>query len=112
VAGGESDQHVLRIWRGVTSTDRADDYEDYLNRTGLVGYTETPGNMCAYFSRRDIDNGVEFCLVTVWESLEAIKGFAGPNPEIAVYYPEDDEFLVEREPKVSHYQVFTMRRAP
>ena len=47
----------------------------------------------------------EFLLITDWDSMEAIKRFAGPNPEIAVYYPEDEAFLLEKELAVTHYEV-------
>jgi len=43
--------------------------------------------------------------VTMWESMDAVRAFAGDDPERAVYYPEDDEYLLEREPTVSHYEV-------
>jgi hypothetical protein len=39
--------------------------------------------------------------------MEAIKAFAGPDPDRAVFYPEDDKFLVERGPRVQHYEVLS-----
>ena len=47
----------------------------------------------------------EFLVVSFWESMEAVRGFAGDDAETAVYYPEDDEYLLEREPGVAHYEV-------
>ena len=47
----------------------------------------------------------EFLLLTLWDSMDAVKAFAGDDPDRPVYYPDDDEYLLEREPTVSHYQV-------
>ena len=99
-------QQVLRIWRGSTAPEKADDYEDYLLRTGMPGYRGTPGNRAAYFTRRSLGSTVEFCMVTVWDDLDAVRAFAGDDPERAVFYPEDDAYLVDRELVVSHYDVF------
>jgi heme-degrading monooxygenase HmoA len=97
---------VLRIWRGKTLPDRADDYAEYIAGTGLPGYLQMPGNTSAVFTRRDLGDTVEFCMVTTWTDMEAVKAFAGPDPEVAVFYPEDDDYLVDRELTVSHYEVF------
>jgi hypothetical protein len=44
-------------------------------------------------------------LLTLWDSLDAIRAFAGPDMERAKYYPEDEAFLLELEPTVTHYEV-------
>jgi len=50
---------------------------------------------------------VEYMLITLWENMDAIRRFAGPQPERAVYYPEDDRYFAEseRRPFVEHYEV-------
>jgi hypothetical protein len=48
-------------------------------------------------------------MFTLWDSLEAVKGFAGEDYETAVFYPEDDRFLVERDRTSTHYQLDTYR---
>ena len=55
--------------------------------------------------RRTEDGRTHFLLVTLWESWEAIRAFAGDDPERARYYPEDAEYLLELEPRVTHYEV-------
>jgi hypothetical protein len=45
--------------------------------------------------------------VTPWDSTEAIAAFAGEDIEAAVYYDEDDRYLLDREPRVAHYAVTT-----
>ncbi|MOA30745.1 hypothetical protein D3C78_1518530 [compost metagenome] len=59
-----------------------------------------------YFTRRDEGTVSHFLLITVWESLEAVKRFAGEHPEKAKYYSEDDGFLLEKEENVALYDVF------
>ncbi len=97
---------VARIWRGWTARERADAYVEYMNVTGMAEYTSTPGNLHAFMLRRDLDDGrTEFVMVTVWASMDAVRRFAGDQPERAVFYPEDDTFLVDREVTVSHFEV-------
>jgi heme-degrading monooxygenase HmoA len=84
----------------------ADAYEDYLRRTGLVGYTAVDGNRGVYMTRRDRGAESEFCMVSLWDSWEAVRAFAGEDPDKAVFYPEDDRYLVGRELTVSHYVIF------
>ena len=93
---------LARTWRGVTKAADADAYLTYLEQTGLKNYRATPGNLGAYCLRR-IDNGrAEFLLVTLWESMDAIRRFAGEAPDRAVFYPEDERFLIDRDLPVPH----------
>jgi heme-degrading monooxygenase HmoA len=96
---------IARIWRGATRAADADRYVEYLHATGFPEYRGTEGNRGVLALRRvDVDRA-EFLLVTLWESEEAIRRFAGDDPGRAVFYPEDERFLVERGEQVSHYQV-------
>lgn len=97
---------IARIWRGWVSTDRADEYVKYIDRTGLSEYRQTPGNLGAEMWTRDLGDGrSEVTTLSWWDSLDAIRGFAGDDIERAVFYPEDDEFLVDREVVVTHHEV-------
>ncbi|MGH2676004.1 MAG: antibiotic biosynthesis monooxygenase family protein [Actinomycetota bacterium] len=96
---------IARMWRGRTPVEKADAYHDYLRVTGLKEYAETPGNLGVYVLRRTEGDVAEFLLVSLWESMDAVRAFAGDEPERAVYYPEDDDYLQEREPTVAHYEV-------
>jgi heme-degrading monooxygenase HmoA len=96
---------IGRIWRGVVREADKNTYHEYLNRTGLKEYTATPGNKGVFVLRRVYDGKVEFTLLTLWESWDAIKAFAGPDYEKAVYYPEDKKFLLELDPHVTHYEL-------
>lgn len=96
---------IARLWRGVVPADKADAYLAYLERTGLADYRATPGNRGVQVLRRIEGDAAEFLLVTWWDSWEAIRRFAGAEPEKARYYPEDAAFLRELEPTVRHFEV-------
>ena len=96
---------LARIWRGSTNADDADAYQNYLERTGLAEYRATEGNAGVLALRRFEGARAEFVLVTLWDSEAAVRRFAGPDVETARFYPEDDRFLVERDERVSHYEV-------
>ncbi|TLZ64192.1 MAG: hypothetical protein E6K16_04465 [Methanobacteriota archaeon] len=103
---------IARIWRGIVDETRADEYARYLEKTGLKEYRSTPGNRGVYVLRRAERGRAEFLLMSLWDSMEAIRRFAGPDVEKAVYYPKDKEFLLELEPKVVHYEVLAAPEEP
>jgi heme-degrading monooxygenase HmoA len=96
---------IARIWRGTTAEDRADDYVQYLRGTGLADYTSTSGNHGVSMLIRRHDGRADFTLISYWESMEHVKAFAGDDPEVAVFYPEDDDYLIDRETTVTHHEV-------
>jgi heme-degrading monooxygenase HmoA len=101
---------LARIWHGVTLAEKADEYLDYLNRTGIPDYLATPGNRGAFVLRRIDGDRAHFLTISLWDSLESIKGFAGDDYERARYYPEDEKFLLEFEPAVQHYEYYANTR--
>ena len=96
---------IARIWRGVVRLADADDYALYIRDTGFTQYAETPGNGGAWMLRRDEGDRTEFITYSLWESYDAIRAFAGDDIETAVYYPEDERYLIEREDTVRHYEI-------
>jgi heme-degrading monooxygenase HmoA len=96
---------IARIWRGAVRPGDGDVYVAYVEETGIRNYRETAGNLGAHILRRDLVDRTEIVTLTFWESMEAIRAFAGEDPEIARYYPEDDRFLIERPRTVEHYDV-------
>lgn len=97
---------IARIWHGVTEQSKGDEFLDYVMETGAKDYRATPGNRGVYVLRSIGEGKAEFLMISLWESLEAIKKFAGEDIENAVYYyPKDKEFLLELEPNVKHYEV-------
>jgi heme-degrading monooxygenase HmoA len=96
---------IARVWKGAVRPEDGDAYAAYIRETGFNEYAQTPGNLGAWMLRRDRDGVAEFVTFSLWESLDAVRAFAGEDPEKAVLYPEDERFLVEREDKVAHYEV-------
>jgi heme-degrading monooxygenase HmoA len=103
---------IARIWRGAVSHDDRDRYAEYMRGTGVKEYAETSGNRAVLMLRRDDGDRTEFVMVTLWESWDAIRAFAGDDVERAVFYPDDDAFLVERDLTATHYDVVDMRGDP
>ena len=97
---------IMRLWHGEVSLEKADEYERFMIERAAPDYGSVEGLLKLYFQRKNEKNKAHFLLITIWDSLEAIKNFAGDNPEIAKYYPEDDNFLLEKEELVSMYEVF------
>ena len=96
---------IARTWHGVVPSAKAEDYYAYLMRTGIPDYQATPGNLGVQVLRRQEGDLTHFLLISLWESYEAIRAFAGDPLDAAHYYPEDSEYLLELEPKAIHYEV-------
>jgi hypothetical protein len=96
---------IARIWHGTVPTAKADAYHAFLQRTGLPDYSATPGNRGVLALRRTEGDVTHFVLTTLWDSVEALRRFAGDDYVRARYYPEDDDFLIEKEPFVTHFEV-------
>ena len=97
---------IARMWRGWVRTEDRDAYVAYIEATGIAEYRRTPGNEGAHLLTRDLDDGrTEIVTLSFWDSRDVIAGFAGEDISRAVFYPEDDRYLVERETSVTHFEV-------
>jgi heme-degrading monooxygenase HmoA len=96
---------IGRLWRGKTTEENADAYENVLRSLVLPELDQIPGSQGAYVLRRDVDDGVEFITLTLFESLDAIKLFAGEDYEQAVILPEAKALLSSFDPNAAHYEV-------
>jgi heme-degrading monooxygenase HmoA len=96
---------IVRIWRGWTRPEDTDAYASYIKSTGIAAYESTPGNRGAYVISRQDGAKTEFLTISFWESHESTKAFAGDDIEKAVFYPEDDRYLIDRELTVKHFVV-------
>jgi heme-degrading monooxygenase HmoA len=95
---------IARTWRGKVRREDADDYARYLRETGVAGYRDTPGNRGVWMLRRDAGDATEYLMLTLWDDLDAVRAFAGEDYATAVFYPEDDRFLIERDLSCEHYE--------
>lgn len=96
---------IVRIWRGTTRPEDAERYAEYVRTTGVEEYASTAGNLGAHILQRSLGDRIETATLTFWESWDAIRAFAGDDPERAVYYPQDDAYLLDRPEGVEHYEV-------
>jgi heme-degrading monooxygenase HmoA len=96
---------IARQWVGETLESDADAYGKYLEETGIKEIKDTEGNQGVWLMRRVHEGRAEFIVISMWDSLDSIKVFAGHDYEKAVYYPEDKKFLLNLNPHVSHYEV-------
>ena len=101
---------IARVWQG-PRPGMGHAYYTYLEQTGLREYRGTEGCKDVLVLTREIGEETEYVLVTLWDNIEAVKRFAGPDPERAVYYPEDDRYFSESErtPYVRHFSVLGAR---
>jgi heme-degrading monooxygenase HmoA len=95
----------VRMWHGRVATTKAQAYREFLTRRAIPDYRSVEGNISVSILERQEGDVVHFVTMTSWSNLEAIKGFAGDDVEVAKYYPEDQGFLLEFEPTVVHYEM-------
>ncbi len=103
---------IARIWKGRTLATKADEYEKYLNASGVGKILATPGNLGVQMLRRTDGGKAEFVVISFWESIDAVKNFAGPDYQKAVILERDREYLLEVEPRVFHYEVVRQQQKP
>ncbi len=96
---------IARIWHGTVPTSKAEAYRKFLNARAIPDYQSVAGNLGVYILERTEGEITHFNTLTFWDSLESIRGFAGDEIEVAKYYDEDQDFLLEFEPRVRHFEV-------
>jgi len=96
---------IVRTWRGWTRPEDTDAYAEYILGTGIVDYRATPGNQGAYIVSRPDGGRTEFLTISFWDSRDSIVEFAGDDIDRAVFYPQDDRYLIDRETTVKHFTV-------
>jgi heme-degrading monooxygenase HmoA len=97
---------IARTWHGVTAAAKANDYLQLMLTVAVPDYEAIPGNRGVSVLRRMEGETAHFLLITLWDSAEAIRQFAGTPIDAAKYYDFDPEYLLEMEPTVTHYEVF------
>ena len=96
---------IVRLWHGRVPTPKASAYRKFLNEHAIPDYRSVGGNISVHILERSEGDITHFITMTFWENMEAIRSFAGDEVEVAKYYPEDKDFLLEFEPSVTHYEV-------
>jgi heme-degrading monooxygenase HmoA len=96
---------IIREWRGRARRSQAAAYPRHFRERVISELRDVPGFMGAQLSRRDVDGGVEFLVLTQWQSMDAIRGFAGTEVDKAVVEAGAAAALVEFDERVRHYEV-------
>jgi len=96
---------ISRQWRGLAKPDHADAYVEHLRTETVPTLRKLAGFKGASILRRDSAPGVEFLVVTEWESVDAIRAFAGADVDAAVVPQEVDAMMIEYDRRVRHYEV-------
>ena len=96
---------IARTWNGIVPKEKAEAYNQYLLKTGVLDLKKVEGNRGVYIFRRVKADKAYFQMLSLWESYESIKKFAGEDYALARYYPEDKDYLLELEKYCTHYEV-------
>jgi heme-degrading monooxygenase HmoA len=96
---------ISRMWHGRVPASKAKAYREFLNARAIPDYRSVKGNLSVHILERTEGDVTHFITLTFWEDMDSIKAFAGEDPQIAKYYDEDRDFLLEFEPTVVHYEV-------
>jgi heme-degrading monooxygenase HmoA len=97
---------IARMWHGTTPKDRSAEYLKLMEDVAIPDYSATEGNRGAFVLRREDDEVAHFVTLTFWESEEAVKAFAGDDVTVAKYYDFDDDFLLAKEPRAVHHELY------
>jgi heme-degrading monooxygenase HmoA len=101
----EENATIARHWRGWTKAEDANSYEDFLKRKVLPGLRAIEGYRRGYVLRSEGTDETEFVVINLFNSLDAVKRFAGPNYTVAVFEPEARHLLSRIEDFATHYSV-------
>ncbi len=96
---------IARVWRGITHRDSAAAYLAYLNGVVLPGVAGQPGQRGGWALQRFQGERAEFVVLTLWDSMDAIRDWAGGDADKAVYTAEEAQYLLDQEGLVRHYEI-------
>ena len=96
---------IARRWHGRVPAEKAAEYLQLMTEVGLPDYRSTRGNRNAWCLFRRDNGFVHVEMFTLWDDLAAIRRFAGDDLTAAKYYDFDPDFLLELEPRVTHFEV-------
>ena len=103
---------IVRVWSGRTSEAKAQDYEKFLKEMAYPDYGDENGNRGWLLLRRQQEGTVEFTFVSLWESMDALRAYAGDAVERPKYYPEDRAALLELPEHADHYEMVDLHIKP
>ena len=96
---------IARRWHGRVPDEKAEAYLRLMREVALPDYRSVAGNRGAWCLHRKEGDVVHVEMFTLWEDVAAIRRFAGDDVDTAKYYDFDDQYLLEKEPRVLHFSV-------
>ena len=101
----DPDAGIARVWRAWATPEQADEYTRYVSQEVLPGQVAYTGYLGGFYHRRDLDEEVEFLVITRWASFDAIVAFAGPeNPSKATIPQKAADMLLRYDAEATHYE--------
>jgi heme-degrading monooxygenase HmoA len=105
VTNAEVHDMIVRMWFGRARTETADSYAEHVTQRVLPSIATISGHRGALVLRRNAGRETEFAVLTMWDSLDAVKQFAGPEPDVAVVEPAAKALLSTFDDTVRHFEV-------
>ena len=96
---------ILRMWRGRATPEKSGQYIQHATKNVFPALAAIQGHRGSYLLRRAVDGAIEFVVLTLWDSMEAVRKFAGAKPEQAVVEPEARAVLTAFDESVTHFEV-------
>ena len=96
---------IIRVWYGLAKNNHANDYGEHVKNDIFPLLAKMRGNLGAKVLRRDVDEGVEFAVITAWNSIEAIREFAKEDLDKAVVAEVAQSYFIKYDKQVSHFIV-------
>ncbi|GAA2213442.1 hypothetical protein GCM10009850_089050 [Nonomuraea monospora] len=98
---------IARIWHATATPPGADAYHRHFTTAVLPELRKTGGHLGAYVLKRPTDDHVELQVITLWESFDSIRAFAGDDVATAVVEPDARAVLLSYDTTVTHHDVLT-----
>jgi heme-degrading monooxygenase HmoA len=96
---------IARLWRGQATNAQADAYFRHVTGTVFPSLKDLAGYRGAWLLRRQAEGQTEFLALTLWESLDSIRAFAGDDIATAIVEPEARAVLADFDDFARHYEV-------
>lgn len=104
-AAWQAKRRILRMWKGQATREKAEQYVQHARKNVFPELRALEGHRGVCLLRRALNGAVEFVVLTLWDSMDAVRKFAGAQPEKAVVAPDARAMLSEFDELVSHYEV-------
>jgi heme-degrading monooxygenase HmoA len=96
---------ILRTWKSRSTAEKSGVYVQHATRKVFPMLRAIAGHRGAYLLRRAVDGAFELVVLTIWESMESVRKFAGDEPEKAVVEPEARAVLTSFDNCVTHFEI-------